>query len=210
MRQFEILAGGHLKLNQADIIMAGDNTRTSTGGQHAFNARGTLIRRVAQRKAAGRLPPETGCKSTGMKNGAARRASSPVLSRRSNGSRQASFTLYAGRRHIPRRRRTRWLREKHPPAHRFARRGIKSEPLRPKQHRSPGVVTADVNPVTTRRLPDAATAAAASVNGKKVLHQPAAAQRVQRVKTAWKNTWPPGSPLLIKHRRHQAPTTPPP
>ena len=47
MRQFEILAGGHLKLNQADIIMAGDNTRTSTGGQHAFNARGTLIRRVA-------------------------------------------------------------------------------------------------------------------------------------------------------------------
>ena len=47
MRQFEILTGGHLKLNQTDIIVAGDNTRTSTGGQHAFNARGTLIRRVA-------------------------------------------------------------------------------------------------------------------------------------------------------------------
>ena len=47
MRQFEILTGGHLKLNQADIIVAGDNTRTSTGGQHAFNARGALIRRVA-------------------------------------------------------------------------------------------------------------------------------------------------------------------
>ena len=47
MRQFEILTGGHLKLNQTDIIVAGDNTRTSTGGQHAFNARGALIRRVA-------------------------------------------------------------------------------------------------------------------------------------------------------------------
>ena len=47
MRQFEILTGRHLKLNQTDIIVAGDNTRASTGSQHAFNARGTLIRRVA-------------------------------------------------------------------------------------------------------------------------------------------------------------------
>ena len=47
MRQFEILTGGHLKLNQTDIIVAGDNTRTSTGGQHAFNARVKALKRYS-------------------------------------------------------------------------------------------------------------------------------------------------------------------
>ena len=45
--QFEILARRHLELNQADVIMAGDNARARAGCQHAFNAGGTLIRRVA-------------------------------------------------------------------------------------------------------------------------------------------------------------------
>jgi hypothetical protein len=47
MRQFEIVAGRHLELNQADVVMAGDNPRPGTGGQYALNARGTLFRRVA-------------------------------------------------------------------------------------------------------------------------------------------------------------------
>ena len=46
MRQFEILAAGYLELNQADIIMAGHDTRPGTGSQHAFDARGALIRGV--------------------------------------------------------------------------------------------------------------------------------------------------------------------
>ena len=47
VRQLEILTGGHLELNQADIIMAGDNSRAGAGRQHALNARGALLRRVA-------------------------------------------------------------------------------------------------------------------------------------------------------------------
>ena len=46
MRQLEVLARRHLKLNQADVVVAGDNTRPGTGRQHALNARGALIRGV--------------------------------------------------------------------------------------------------------------------------------------------------------------------
>lgn len=38
MRQFEVLARWNLELNQANVIMAGDNTRPGTRSQHAFNA----------------------------------------------------------------------------------------------------------------------------------------------------------------------------
>ena len=47
VRQFEILARRYLELNQADVIVAGDNARARTGCQHALDASGTLIRRVA-------------------------------------------------------------------------------------------------------------------------------------------------------------------
>ena len=47
MRQLKVLACRDAEFNQADIIVAGDNTRARTGGQHAFNTRGALIRRIA-------------------------------------------------------------------------------------------------------------------------------------------------------------------
>ena len=46
MRQLEVLACRHLELNQADVVVAGDNTRPGTGRQHAFNTRRALIRGV--------------------------------------------------------------------------------------------------------------------------------------------------------------------
>ncbi len=130
-----------------------------------------------------------------MKNGSRQTRQFAASSRRSNGSRQASFTL-RGSAYIPRRRRSRWLREKHPPAHRLCR-GIVGT-VTPQQHRFTGVVQL-INPVTTRRLPGCCTSSCAAT-GKKVLHQPAVAQRVQRVKLAGikPGRW---QPLLIKHRR---------
>ena len=47
MRQPEVLARRNLELNQANVVVAGNNTRPGTGGQHALNARGALIRGVA-------------------------------------------------------------------------------------------------------------------------------------------------------------------
>ncbi len=47
MRQLKVLAGRNLKLNQADVVMAGHNTRPGTRSQYAFNTRRSLIRRVA-------------------------------------------------------------------------------------------------------------------------------------------------------------------
>ncbi|VTN12943.1 Uncharacterised protein [Raoultella terrigena] len=39
VRQLEILARGHLELNQAHVVMAGDDPRSGPGGQNAFNTR---------------------------------------------------------------------------------------------------------------------------------------------------------------------------
>ena len=47
MRQLEILARGHLELNQTDVVVAGDNTRARTGRQHALDTRRALIRGIA-------------------------------------------------------------------------------------------------------------------------------------------------------------------
>ena len=47
MRQLEVLARRHLELNQADVVVAGDNTRARTGGQYAFNTGRALIRGIA-------------------------------------------------------------------------------------------------------------------------------------------------------------------
>jgi hypothetical protein len=93
MRQLEILAGRHLELNQADVVMAGDNTRPGTGSQHALNARGTLIRGVATAQLQVDIAAGNRLQRTGVQHRRARRASSLASSRRSSGSRQASFTL---------------------------------------------------------------------------------------------------------------------
>ncbi len=47
MRQLEVLARRDLELNQADVIMAGDDARACPGSQHALDARRALFRVVA-------------------------------------------------------------------------------------------------------------------------------------------------------------------
>ncbi len=43
----KIMLRRDLELNQADIIVAGNNTRAGAGSQHAFNAGRALVWRIA-------------------------------------------------------------------------------------------------------------------------------------------------------------------
>ncbi|MNZ75619.1 hypothetical protein D3C78_940990 [compost metagenome] len=68
MRQLDVLARRHLELNQADIIVTGDNARARTRCQNAFDARGTLIRRVATPQLQIDIAPGNGLQRTGVQN----------------------------------------------------------------------------------------------------------------------------------------------